>query len=1379
MTKKRRYFLCAALGLLAMWQTMAQQLSLEQAKAKAESYDMTRSWLAQGESALVGGEEATDVSLSGKTYTIHTAKGLAWIAWVVQQKKTHVADATDYFPATADFAGCTVQLDQDIDLSRNGETAEMLWIPILTFAGHFDGQQHTVSGMQVSVDQTWVEPETEETVPFGLGLFGTLKGAAVKRLAVKGSISYKDNDKTYTFAGGIAGLVEGKTVSISDCATEVTIEICGTALVSSAVGGILGGTYAADETEVTLERCWSDCQLRMAEGAQVNRLFAGGIAGRLLRRTGGMTIRDCYSTGSLSGNVADCAMMGGLVGYLFVYQVALENNYSTAGITLHTEKAETESCVGGIIGYLRTMNDTSIANLLALNKAGIQVTNQDDTFIGSVSRIYGYMVNGSLSEPSGCYTSGLVTITVDGQVPPFKKECTPSGANGVAVSQAVVAGKAPWNGGETSAFTPLSTNLPQLKNVFMPTTTQAAADYFTEMPAQPIQVETLELGTITVSEGKLTATPGERVTFTIEAAQHYQVAAPQVTVGQDEIAVETEAAGSYSFEMPENAVTISAQFKSRYDWPSYGSEAVSGTDYIRNEQTYQILTARGLAWVAYVTNNDLTVANGADYPEMRGFKGCTVRLMEDIDLVNPDPQAMPTFDTNWVPIGDGSDVPDVEYEIRSFYGNFDGQWHTVKNLTISKGIYKGLFGSVLGQIDTPISIKQIRVEAKIISEDETYAIGALIATAEKIQLTHCVAHVAIEVNSIVPLFLNCAHTGGLVGIISQGSLAACWSEGTIENHDEEALVGGLVGFMDYQTCDDSYSTCDVTGYQAGGLVGYAQDGTLRRCYATGRVAGTDAAGGITGALDEYWWSSSIEQCLALNPSIHCEGEGIGRIGGSVAYSAELKDNYASTLTKLYKGEDRFAVDLADASNGADAYMEDLPKLFGANEAFLCSDELLPVLVMSGTGTEAVAMPGQPLLKTSQFLALRIPKTVEGEQTVIADQEQTLIQLGGEGKDVNVKLEDVTVSDKIVINNPSIGGTPVTTILTLAGQTTAPAIVVESGALTLQGTLPTETRIVVSRDAQLTDETGMVRAVYLSAEAEEPAIAITNQPHGGQLHPDGSRTLAMETTTQEDNTFSQLLYILQKWNEEEGRWEDQAAPQPLAQFEVNEVGTYRIRIEAWWSAAPEVPAMRSAATIGSSTDDGGSTEIGGSTDMAAADLVFYSREIRVQPYVPVCFYTVTLPDVTGARLNPSAGMYWVEEGDAFCFTLTLEEGYEASLLEVTTNWGDTLTADANGQYLITGIYQDIVVTISGIAWNPTANEQIAAGLSVSWQGQTLCIESATVLKSYHIYNVQGGLVATGSISGTSARIDGSAWPTGIYIVAIETGEGKRIVSKLYK
>ena len=79
---------------------------------------------------------------------------------------------------------------------------------------------------------------------------------------------------------------------------------------------------------------------------------------------------------------------------------------------------------------------------------------------------------------------------------------------------------------------------------------------------------------------------------------------------------------------------------------------------------------------------------------------------------------------------------------------------------------------------------------------------------------------------------------------------------------------------------------------------------------------------------------------------------------------------------------------------------------------------------------------------------------------------------------------------------------------------------------------------------------------------------------------------------------------------------------------------------------------------------------------------------------------------------------------------------------------------------------------------TANEKIdASETTFSWQGRTLCIESVAALKAYHIYNVQGGLVATGTLSGTSARIDGSVWQTGLYIVAIVTEEGKTEVYKI--
>ena len=82
-------------------------------------------------------------------------------------------------------------------------------------------------------------------------------------------------------------------------------------------------------------------------------------------------------------------------------------------------------------------------------------------------------------------------------------------------------------------------------------------------------------------------------------------------------------------------------------------------------------------------------------------------------------------------------------------------------------------------------------------------------------------------------------------------------------------------------------------------------------------------------------------------------------------------------------------------------------------------------------------------------------------------------------------------------------------------------------------------------------------------------------------------------------------------------------------------------------------------------------------------------------------------------------------------------------------------------------------------DPTANEQITSipEMTVSWQGRTLCVESALPLKAYHIYKVNGEAVVTGTLSGTSARIDGSAWPVGVYVVAIEMEDGKTRVYKI--
>ena len=80
---------------------------------------------------------------------------------------------------------------------------------------------------------------------------------------------------------------------------------------------------------------------------------------------------------------------------------------------------------------------------------------------------------------------------------------------------------------------------------------------------------------------------------------------------------------------------------------------------------------------------------------------------------------------------------------------------------------------------------------------------------------------------------------------------------------------------------------------------------------------------------------------------------------------------------------------------------------------------------------------------------------------------------------------------------------------------------------------------------------------------------------------------------------------------------------------------------------------------------------------------------------------------------------------------------------------------------------------------TANEPVTptSETTVSWQGRTLCVESALPLRAFHIYKVNGEAVVTGTLSGTSARIDGSAWPVGVYVVVIEMEDGKTRVYKI--
>ena len=219
--------------------------------------------------------------LADDVYQISNAGQLYWFAQQVAAGETDL-DAV---------------LTQDITINTD-LTAEELrpWTPIgsdedTAYRGTFDGQGHTISGLYI-----------DDSALSYVGLFGFVSGAQIQDLTILESyLSGGD------YVGAIAGA--GDYATIQGCTSYAPVYgssnvggICGNSYMgqirdclnygavngSSYVGGILGTGVGYD-----LERCGNEGSIS-GNGSRV-----GGISGK---SGGSATIRDCYSTGTVSGN---------------------------------------------------------------------------------------------------------------------------------------------------------------------------------------------------------------------------------------------------------------------------------------------------------------------------------------------------------------------------------------------------------------------------------------------------------------------------------------------------------------------------------------------------------------------------------------------------------------------------------------------------------------------------------------------------------------------------------------------------------------------------------------------------------------------------------------------------------------------------------------------------------------------------------------------------------------------------------------------------------------------------------------------------------------------------------------------------------------------
>jgi len=226
------------------------------------------------------------------------------------------------------------------------------------------------------------------------------------------------------------------------------------------------------------------------------------------------------------------------------------------------------------------------------------------------------------------------------------------------------------------------------------------------------------------------------------------------------------------------------------------------------------------------------------------------------------------------PIGD-SNTP--------FTGTFDGDNHTITNLTIDRGStnYVGLFGYVDGGTVQNVGVERVDITGRaevggLVGQSSgtvtgSYATGAVSGSDDVGGLVGNNFGGSVKKSYATGDVSGSTDVGGLIGINDDGTVTGSYATSDVSGSSGD--VGGLVGENDDAGgIIKSYATGDVSGSNAddvGGLVGENEDSSVKKSYATGDVSGSDDVGGLVGENDDgtvtasYWNKGTTNQANAI------------------------------------------------------------------------------------------------------------------------------------------------------------------------------------------------------------------------------------------------------------------------------------------------------------------------------------------------------------------------------------------------------------------------------------------------------------------------------------------------------------------------------------
>ena len=259
-------------------------------------------------------------------------------------------------------------------------------------------------------------------------------------------------------------------------------------------------------------------------------------------------------------------------------------------------------------------------------------------------------------------------------------------------------------------------------------------------------------------------------------------------------------------------------------------------------------------------NNYIAIENIEDLKKIQNNLNGNYVLVNDLDLSSCD---------DFITIGT---------ENHPFTGSFDGNGHTISNLTVSPNPEYDL--------------------------SNYYAIGffnyTTNATIKNIKLINIDFNVKNDiVNTEDAHFLT---VGGIVGVASNSTIFNCCTSGSIFSSAEKGSfvrVAGIVASADESSIINCYSSCNLFGSAAkqntmvGGIVAWLYSTNIEKCYFSGSInAGCDTSytycGGISASGNS---ASNVKSCFVLTKDMNAVSIEDGLHFNCISNFANQSNNY--------------------------------------------------------------------------------------------------------------------------------------------------------------------------------------------------------------------------------------------------------------------------------------------------------------------------------------------------------------------------------------------------------------------------------------------------------------------------------------------------------